>query len=344
MDLLPSPEQQEIIDVVAGFLADHFPTSRLRERAGEPASFDAATWAECGELGWFALGLSEELGGVGYGMIEESLVFRELGRYLAPGPFVASSLGARVAAAAGSSELAASIAGGASPVALAAPRSGDPVAFGDTIAGTFHVIDGPGATHYLVVTETDAALVEAGAAGTLEPVPSLDEGTRVARLTVNAAPVAARLPGGEAAELWLRGTVLVSAMLTGVVEATRDQSARYAKERVQFGRPIGVNQAIKHACADMALRAEAAGTQLVFAALSIDGARPDRAFQVASARVVATQAAITNAAANVQVHGGMGYTYEHDANLYVKRVRILDRMLGGLRQHLADLLQAAPAQ
>ena len=74
------------------------------------------------------------------------------------------------------------------------------------------------------------------------------------------------------------------------------------------------------------------------------GPDQDRAFQVAAARVVATQAAITNAAANVQVHGGMGYTYEHDANLYVKRVRILDRMLGGLRQHLADLLQAAPAQ
>lgn len=344
MDLLPSPEQTEIVDVVAGFLAARFPTSLLRDRAAEPGSFDAATWSECGELGWFALGLGEDLGGVGYGMVEEALVFRELGRFLAPGPFIPTALAARVAAIAGQSELAASIAGGASAVALAAPRSGEPMDVGETITGSFHVIDGPGTSHYLIVTATDAVLVAAGTAGELEPVPSIDEGARIARIAIDAAPASARLTGEDAAELWLRGTVLVSAMLTGVAEATRDQAAEYAKVRIQFGRPIGVNQAIKHACADMALRAEASGSQLVFAALSIDEQRADRAFQVASARVVATDAAITNASAGVQVHGGMGYTYEHDANLYVKRARVLDRMLGGRRRHLADLLRAAPAQ
>jgi len=221
VDLLASPEQREIIDVVAGFLADRFPTSRLRERAGEPTSFEPATWSECGELGWFALGLPEELGGVGYGMIEEALVFRELGRYLAPGPFVATSLGARVAAMSGSSQLAASIAAGASPVALAAPRSGEPIEIGDTVAGSFHVIDGPGATYYLVVTDTDAALVVAGATGPLGPVPSIDEGARLARLAIDGAPAVAHLSGTAGPELWLRGTVLVSAMLTGVAAATQ---------------------------------------------------------------------------------------------------------------------------
>lgn len=344
MDLLPSPEQTEIVDVVAGFLADRFPTSQLRERADATSSFDVATWAQCGELGWFALGLPEALGGVGYGMVEEALVFRELGRALAPGPFVASSLGARVAAAGGHADLAASIASGAAPVALATPRSASPFQVGATITGSFHVIDGPGATHHLIVTESDAVLVEAEAAGELEPLPSIDEGSRVARLTVDGARPIARLQGDEAAELWLRGTVLVAAMLTGVAEATRDQSAEYAKVRVQFGRPIGVHQAIKHACADMAVRAEAAGSQLMFAALSIDEARPDRVLQVASARVVATDAAIVNASANVQVHGGMGYTYEHDANLYVKRARILDRMLGDRHTHLATILASPAAQ
>ncbi|MGD9701244.1 MAG: acyl-CoA dehydrogenase family protein [Acidimicrobiia bacterium] len=343
MDLLPSPEQSEIIDVVGGFLADRFPTSRLRERAGERASFDAATWTECGELGWFALGLSEELGGVGYGMVEEVLVFRELGRRLAPGPFIATALGARLVAISGQAGLATTIASGAAPVALATPRNGEPT-IGDTISGSFHVIDGPGASHYLVLTDTDAALVEAGAAGDIEPVASIDEGSRLARLTMDRAPVVVRSSGDDAAELWRRGTLLVSAMLTGVAEATRDLAAEYAKQRVQFGRPIGVNQAIKHACADMVLRAEAAAAQLVFAALSVDELRDDRSFQVASARVVATDAAIANASAGVQVHGGMGYTYEHDSNLYVKRARILDRMLGGKRKHLADVLQAAVEQ
>lgn len=344
MDLLPSPEHAEIVGVVAGFLVDRFPTSRLRERADAASSFDAATWAQCGELGWFALGLPEALGGVGYGMVEEALVFRELGRALAPGPFVATSLAARAAAEAGATDLAASIASGAAPVALAAPRSAEPLQVGDVVNGSFHVIDGPGTTHHLIVTESDAVVIEADAAGELETLPSIDEGSRVARLTIDGARPVARLQGDEAAELWLRGSVLVAAMLTGVAEATRDQAAEYAKVRVQFGRPIGVHQAIKHACADMAVRAEAAGSQLVFAALSIDEARPDRVLQVASARVVATDAAIVNASANVQVHGGMGYTYEHDANLYVKRARILDRMLGDRHVHLATILQAPAAQ
>jgi alkylation response protein AidB-like acyl-CoA dehydrogenase len=343
VDLLPSPEQIEIVDVVAGFLADTFPTDTLRERATAEASFDAATWIACGELGWFALGLPEELGGVGYGMVEEALVFRELGRHLAPGPFVATALGARLAAVAGESVLASEIAAGTAPVALAAPRNGRPEA-GGSITGSFHVIDGPGAAHYLVLTGDAGALIAAGDGGSLVPMPSIDEGARVARLDLDGATPLASIGADDAAELWLRGTVLVSAMLTGIAAATRDLAADYAKVRVQFGKPIGVNQAIKHACADMALRAEAAESQAVFAALSIDEHRADRAFQVASARVIATDAAIANASANVQVHGGMGYTYEHDANLYVKRARILDRMLGSRRSHLADLLRASPAQ
>jgi alkylation response protein AidB-like acyl-CoA dehydrogenase len=349
MDLLPSPEQTEIVDVVAKFLAERFPTSLLRERAGEPQSCDAATWRECAGLGWFALGLGEELGGVGYGMVEEALVFRELGRSLAPGPFVAATLGARVAALAGNTALAAEIAGGDALVGLAAPRtfevSGEParaVTVGDTVSGSFHVIDGGGASHLLVATPSASALVEAASAGTPEPVPSIDEGTRIARVTIDRSTAVAAVGGSHAADVWMRGTMLVTAMLAGVAEATRDLAAEFAKNRVQFGRPIGVNQAIKHACADMALRAEAAGAQLVFAALSVDEQLRDAEFQVASARVVATDAAVRNASACVQVHGGMGYTYEHDANLYVKRARVLDRMLGSRPQHLAALLRATP--
>jgi alkylation response protein AidB-like acyl-CoA dehydrogenase len=341
MDLLPSAEQDEIVAVVGAFLAEHYPTSLLRQRRAEPSSFDAVTWSQCGELGWFALGLPESLGGVGYALAEEALLFRELGRHLATGPFAASALAARVAAEAGAGALAADIAAGTSPVALAMPRHGEPVV-GNVVDGTFHVADGPGATHLLVVTPQAAAVVEAAGAGALEPVPSLDEGVRLARLTMERVPAVAALDGGAAAEIWLRGTVLISAMLTGVAEACRHLSTEHAKQRVQFGKPIGVHQAIKHACADMAMRAEAAGCQLVFAALSVDEQRVDRPFQVASARVVATDAAIRNASACVQVHGGMGFTFEHDSNLYVKRARLLDRMIGSRREHLAALLAAAP--
>ena len=129
-----------------------------------------------------------------------------------------------------------------------------------------------------------------------------------------------------------------------IAEATRDMSSEYAKIRVQFGPPIGVNQAIKHACADMALRAEAASAQLLFAALSVDEGRSDAAFQVAAARIVATDAAVENATRTIQVHGGMGYTFEHDAHLFLKRARVLDRVLGDSRSQMAALIDLPAAQ
>jgi alkylation response protein AidB-like acyl-CoA dehydrogenase len=144
--------------------------------------------------------------------------------------------------------------------------------------------------------------------------------------------------------MFIRASVLAAAALVGIAEATRDMAAEYSKVRVQFGKPIGAYQAIKHRCADMAVRAEAASSQVLFAALSIDEGRPDDAFQAASAKVVASDAAIRNAADNIQIHGGMGYTFEHDAHLYLKRAHVFDRIAGDSRQHLAHLMDLPAAQ
>jgi len=137
---------------------------------------------------------------------------------------------------------------------------------------------------------------------------------------------------------------MVAAMLVGIAEATRDLSAEHAKTRVQFGRPIGVHQAIKHRCADMAVRAEAAGSQMLLAALCVESGRADATFQAAAAKVVATDAAVANAASTIQVHGGMGFTSEHDAHLFLERAHVLDHLLGDRRQHLARLVELPPAQ
>jgi alkylation response protein AidB-like acyl-CoA dehydrogenase len=340
MDLLPSSEQDEIVSVVAGFLRAELPINDLRVNREEHSSFTPAMWKKCGDLGWFGLGLSEELGGVGYGLVEEALLFRELGRHLAPGPFVASVLGARVAALAGNSALAASIVAGEASVGMAEAR-GAAVVSAAGISGTFDLLDGAGATHVLFHSDSGLALVEAAALGELPLLPCIDPGTRLTRAELNGAVPVVFLADGADAVL-LRGTVLVSAMLCGIAESTRDLSSEYAKVREQFGKPIGVNQAIKHACANMAVRAEAATSQLFFAALAADENRGDAILQTSSARVVATNAAIENATATIQVHGGMGYTFEHDANLYFKRARILERTLGESRRHL-DLLLHAPA-
>jgi len=117
-------------------------------------------------------------------------------------------------------------------------------------------------------------------------------------------------------------------MLTGVAEWARDTGAQHARDRIQFDRPIGVNQAVKHPCADMAVRAELAYAQLMFAALSIDERRPDAEFHALTAHAIAAAAAVDATGATLQILGGMGFTHEHDVHLYLKRAELLGRVLG----------------
>src|SRR5690606_31879183 len=112
MDLVPSAEQDEIVAAAAGLLAEEVPAARLRELRDAPSSRDAALWARCAQQGWFGLGLPAELGGVGYGLVEEALLFRELGRRLVPGPVLATTLAARLAALGGRADLAAALLAG----------------------------------------------------------------------------------------------------------------------------------------------------------------------------------------------------------------------------------------
>jgi alkylation response protein AidB-like acyl-CoA dehydrogenase len=332
MDLLPNEEQEEIAKVAAAFLSARLPISAIRDTREDEASFDPKSWSAIGDLGWFGLGLPEAMGGVGYGLAEEVLLFRELGRGLASGPFVGSVIGARLAAQAGLPDLAVAILSGAAPVAVA-----------EECTDGHDVFDVPNSTHVLVHSPGRIALVDIAACGELQPGHCIDPGARITRVRGAAAGAAvAHVEGFAADELIQRGAVLVAAMHCGIAEAARDMSSSYAGIRVQFGKPIGVNQAIKHMCADMAVRAEVATSQLFFAAAAIDGGRSDIALQVASAAVTAADAAVENSTHNIQVHGGMGYTFEHDAHLFLKRARVLQRQFGPTTKHLADLL-AAPA-
>jgi alkylation response protein AidB-like acyl-CoA dehydrogenase len=351
VDLLPSAEQLELVGLASEFFAEQLPISKIRERRGEPAAITRKTWAAAAELGLFGLSLPEDAGGLGLGLDDEALLFREIGRALAPGPFIATVLGARLAARSGNAELARSIAGGEAMVALAQRRGGDPVSGGPPesgpesrqLTGQFDLFDVPEADYVLFTDPAGAGLAPASALADVKPVDSIDPGTRLASAAADGAPLLAWLPAA-AEPLRLRGLVLASSSLTGIARAVTDLSVEYAKNRVQFGRPIGVNQAIKHACVDMAIAAEAALEQTLFGAISLGSGRPDAEFQVFAASVVAGRAAIDNSAASIQVHGGMGYTDEHDAHLYLKRAHVLSRFFGTSRGSLASLLAADPAQ
>lgn len=342
MDLLPNAEQQEIVSATAGLLEKELPVSRMRVLWERPSSVDRHVWSECAALGWFGLGLPETDGGVGYALAEEALVFREIGRHLAPGPFLASTLGARVAVMAGCSEEADAVIAGDAVVGFAQPRDASAVV-GAAVSGEFDVIDGVDVSYLVVVAPTGAALLASDAAGPVEPQRCIDPAVRLGSLELDGVPAVAYCTA-DVDPTFDRGAVLAAAMLTGIAEATRDTAAEYAKARVQFGKPIGVHQAVKHRCADMAMRAEAAHSQVLFAALCIDDGRSDMTYQAAAAKVVAADAAIRNAASNIQIHGGIGYTFEHDAHLYVKRAHVLDTIVGDTRQHLARLIDLPAAQ
>jgi len=339
MDLLPSPEQEEIVASVAAFIDAELPAIRLRQFFAERSTVDRAIWTKSAALGWFALGLSEALGGVGYGMAEEALMFREIGRRLAPGPLVATCLAARLAAEAGQVELAASIRDGVAVVGLAQTAGG--VSSPAAVSGPVDLYDCVDTDLVLVASRAGAALFDSGALSAVEPYPCLDPGVRTARARIDDVQPVAVAAGGA---IFRRGAVLTAAMAAGIAEAARDMAAEHAKTRIQFGKPIGVHQAVKHACTDMAVRAEAAASQVFFAAMTVGEGSADAAFQAASAKVVAIDAALRNARANIQVHGGMGFTWEHDAHLLLKRAHVLNLMFGARESHLAELIGLPAAQ
>ena len=341
MDLLPTPEQEEIVTTVRSQLDKQFELNALAAHDGDDRVIDPELWRRCADLGWFGLGLEEDLGGVGYTLVEEALLFAELGAHATPGPFLATVLGARLAATAGEAELAAGILAGEIVIALAEAEDAS-AAVGATVSGRFRVTDHGGADLFLVAGNDPGAgmaIVEAVPA-TAEP--SLD--LLVPLGVVDLDGVTARASAADSTDLALRATVLLASELAGNAAATASQSTEYAKDREQFGRPIGSFQAVKHRCADMAVRAEAATSLARYASLAVVDGRPDGPFHADAAWSVAAGAALANAQTNVQNHGGIGFTWEHTAHRYVTRAQFLVRTLGDRHAHLAALLdEPAPA-
>lgn len=342
MDLLPSQDQRDLVAAASDFLQSRMPIEDIRARDGQPSAVDPTAWREGAELGLLTLGLPEEYGGSGRFLDDEALLFATLGEHLAPGPFLASTLAARVAAGCGDLELAGLIGGGSVLVGLGELR-GDGSVGPEGVKGTFDLIDCAGADLVLLVTEAGAAIVEMSEFHDLESLQAFDPGTRLATATVTAAAVRHWLPD-NAEPSWLRAVVLSSAILAGLARAVTQLATEHAKVRIQFGRPIGVHQAIKHACADMAVATDAALSQTLFAAVCLQSGRADARFHALAAKSVASRAAIDSAAATIQVHGGMGYTYEHNAHLFLKRAHVISHLFGEPTHVLAELLQEGAAQ
>jgi alkylation response protein AidB-like acyl-CoA dehydrogenase len=326
MDLTLSDEQRSIVDSVREVLTDSLPIEGARAVVDGDTSGLDRLWAQAAELGWFGLGLPESAGGTGLDLVDEALLFKELGRLVTPGPFLGTVLGARVAALAGASDVADQLLAGSTRVGVATASP----------AGGYVLHDAVGAAYLLIADGENAVLVATGAASDRHALPSLDELSTREAATIDLTPVA-RISAAEDPIL-VRGSVLVAAILTGIAEATRDMSVSHAKTREQFGAAIGTFQAIKHRCADMGVSAALADAQLLFAALSVTEQHTDAALQVAAARVVASRAALWNSRETVQVFGGMGFTWECNAHFYVKRTHAMRDLFGDVKAHQPALL------
>lgn len=329
IDLQPSSEQAAIIDSVSSFLADRIPRDRMRPEPQPVPNRDREAWPELGALGVFALGLPEECGGAGYGLVEEVLVYREFGRFLLSPAAIATALAAKVAAAAGETALAARIGEGLEYVAPALPVRPD-----DAMA--HHLLDADKGSACLSWQAGRLVLLPSDAFVDRLLVAGVDSTVTLERATLTDRPALARTVGNG---LPRQGMLLVSAYLVGVAEAACEQSVEYAKVRQQFGQPIGAFQAVKHRCADMLMRASAAWNLTLFAALADVAGGGDALFQALAARLIAADAAFRNAAVNIQNHGGIGFTGEHDAHLFVKRAHMLDRFGGDSALHKKLLLR-----
>ncbi len=301
VDLEPTEDQSLIAQSVSGVLADRLPVARLREVRAHGGGAERAAWDDLAGLGLFGLGLPDEKGGIGYGLPEEVLAARALGAHL-----VSLSVLAQMAAA---------------HLATDAQREGVTTgtlraAFATTtLSGAAHRIDGEGTALAVLAGASGAALVAASAFGEWQRLAPMDE-----TIALDIASAVPAIP--EDSPEARRVALLLAAYQAGVAQAATDMAVDYAKTREQFGQPIGAFQAIKHMCADMAVRSAAADAQVRYAAVTL-GRGNDDDREIAAARWLASNAALANARANVQIHGGMGFTAECDAHLFLKRAHLM---------------------
>ncbi|MDX6730746.1 MAG: hypothetical protein QOC54_694 [Baekduia sp.] len=324
-------DQRAIQRTARDFLADRYAPEEVRRLAYDTRrGFTDEGWAAICALGWPALLIAEEHGGLGLGVVELAVVQEELGAALAPSPFLSTVVAAALVAEAGSDEQRARWL-----PALAAGEARGAVATLREDGGWTAVPDADGADVLVVRDGKGWALAEAAA---VEPVEALDPTRRLWR--VQAGAELERLPG-DGARASDVAAVALAAESVGVARRALDMAVQYAKEREQFGRPIGAYQAVSHACAQMLLEVEGARSAVMFAAWALDASPEEAALAAAMAKAYASDAGWRVPAAALQVLGGIGFTWEHDLHFWLKRGRANAAAWGDGRWHrarVADLI------
>ena len=360
-ELRRTEEQQELAAVLGELLGRHAGPAAVRSSFDAPRGYDEKLWSMlCEQVGVGGLAIPEEYGGAGYGFAEVAVVLEELGRSLAPTPLLATTLATETLLRAGAGDacerLLPDVAGGTRTATLAwAGVTGMPEAevsvsaSEERLSGTVpHVLCGDTADVVLVVARSGSGRgvfeVASDAPGLRRThTPTMDPGLRLARLDLDDTPATPVSP--DATHVLRRvhalGAAAVAATATGVAGRGLDMTVAYSKERVQFGRPIGSFQALKHRMADLLVLVETSRSAALDAAVAVaedvdgDG---DVVRRTSVAKAWCDDALEKVAAETIQLHGGIAITWEHDAHLVFKRAHALRQLFGPAHAHRKSLL------
>jgi alkylation response protein AidB-like acyl-CoA dehydrogenase len=370
VDFALDEDQVALQGVLREFLADRSPEAAVRAQMEDASSYDRDLWdLMAGQLGVCGMTIPEEYGGAGFSFLELGLVLEELGRSLAVSPFFASCVMAAQLLLAIDDESARKdylpgIAAGSliASVALAEDsgswRPEDVTTRAEDRDGAWrltghksYVLDGAVADLLLVIARTDDGLAvfavdttPDGAEGlALEPLPTMDQTRKQARVTFDGLParLLGTVVGAQAAIATMldRSAIALAADALGGTGKVLEMSVEYAKIREQFGRPIGSFQAIKHKCASMLVDLESSRSAVYYALWAVSAGEPDERTVAPLVKAYCVDTYLHAAGENIQIHGGIGFTWEHPAHLYLKRAKSSQVLLGDSdfhRQQLAD--------
>ena len=362
MDFAFTPDQTLLKNSARAFLDEHCKSATVRVLWDDSRGESEGLWKEMAQLGWLGLALPEEHGGSGLGMVETALLLEELGRAAYPGPYWPTMLAAAAITEAGTDTqkkrwLAAIAAGDAratvtlldadldwSPDAVA--TRAEKTATGWQLSGVKRYVAWGHVANVLLIPARAPEglmlfLVGPGASGlSWSPMMNMDPGTRLAHLTLDRVPVRTEdvlgAPGAAAPllqRLIRRGAVGAAAEMLGAARRCLDMAVGYAKVREQFGQPIGSFQAIRHKCAEMLLETENSHSAVYYAAWAQDANADDADLAASVAKAYVGDASRKVCGEAIQVHGGIGFTWEYDLHMYFKRAKALETQYGDADYH-----------
>src|SRR3954452_2398714 len=337
-------DQQAIKSTAHDFLGARLKPEKLRQLA-EAGEYDDALWKEMSELGWPGIFIGEEHGGQGLGVVELVILMEELGYALAPAPFLSNAAAGLMIQHAGSDaqrdKWLPGIASGEQRGTVAYVENGVASLVADADAADVIV---------LFDSDSDTASVVAAGDAQVEKVDTIDSTRRFSRVTPGNGG-GEELTGGRgpADEAIAPIDVAIAGEVVGVSQRAMEMAVEYAKDRQQFGRPIGAYQAVSHRCAQMLLETEGARSATLYAAWTADHEQESLQLAASMAKAYASDCGWRVTASSLQVHGGIGFTWEHDLHFFLKRAKADGHLFGSAREHrervaeLAGLKRTQPA-